>query len=281
MKRITFLMLLFFSFGALVCREDARVCKHGFPLISGGLTESGNMLFSIAQDMVGINLNLFSFDTFKIFTIVFPFVVAGRMADGCLQSWFYDRKHHKNIRQLDDAFRQFSEHSIVFPVFLAGALSVAAHDEDLKATSRMFFKGLPFVLLISDAIKQWDDFFVGEGCLRPWNEHFGRIKRSPGGFPSGHLASCTYAATLFGHRFGAKWAVPLGVLTAVVAISFLNCNRHYLSQIFAGAGVGAIFGIAASRQVDFRLSKQRKARVCVGADFDSQGSPAMKVGISF
>ena len=52
MKHITFLMVLFFSFSALVSSEDARVCKHGFPLISGGLTEPGKMLFSIAQDMV-------------------------------------------------------------------------------------------------------------------------------------------------------------------------------------------------------------------------------------
>ena len=37
MKHITFLMVLFFSFSALVSSEDARVCKHGFPLISGGL----------------------------------------------------------------------------------------------------------------------------------------------------------------------------------------------------------------------------------------------------
>lgn len=262
-------------------RTSSRVCEHGHSLMMPGLTEPGQWLYNVVEDMLRININVVSFDTFKIVTSIFPFVLIGRMVDGRLQSCFYDRKHHKNINQLNDACRLFAKHSLIYPVFLAGALSVSAHDEDVKATSRMFIKGLPFVLFVSDAIKQFDVYLVGDSCLRPWNENFSCKKRSRGGFPSGHLASVSYATVLYGVRFGPKWAVPLGALTAAVGLSFLNCNRHYLSQLFAGIGLGAIFGVAASHQVDFRLGKMRETRLQTGLDVDSQGAPALKVALSF
>lgn len=268
--------------GFLFSGENSRLCKHGHTLILPGLTEPGKIVRSIVEDVVCVNLNVLSFDTFKIVVSIFPFVLVARMVDGRLQNCFYDRAHHKNINQLRDACRQFSEHSIVYPVFLASALSLGARDEDLKATGRMFLKGLPSVLLVSDFIKKFDVELVGRGCLRPWNEHFSYKKRSRGGFPSGHLTSTAYAATLFGVRYGAKWAVPLGAITAAVGISFLNCNRHYLSQIFAGIALGAIYGVAASKQVDIRLEKQRKAcSFDIQTDIDAQGNPAVKFGVTF
>lgn len=250
--------------------------------IKPGFTPPGKLLYTVGQDMVGVNLNVLSFSTFKIVVSLFPFVLVGRMVDGRLQSCFYDRVHHKNICQLDDACRMFAKHSLVFPCCLAGALSFSARDEDVKATSRMFIKGLPFVLLMSNLIKRFDVHIVGDGCLRPWNEHFSREKRARGGWPSGHLASVSYAAALYGHRFGAKWAVPLGALTVAVGVSFLNCNRHYISQILAGVGLGTIYGVAASKQVDFRLAQNRK-EYCFTAELDAdhKGFPAMKFGVSF
>lgn len=272
---LTFLVLCIFT----TCSsfDPGRSCHYRTP----GFTPPGKVLHTVAQDIVGINLNIVSFSTFKIFVSMFPFVLVGRMVDGRLQSCFYDRVHHKNICQLDDACRMFAKHSLVFPCCLAGALSCAARDDDVKETSRMFIKGLPFVMLVSNLIKKFDVCIVGKGCLRPWNEHFSRVKRSRGGFPSGHLATVSYAATLYGVRFGPKWGVPLGLLTAAVGVSFLNCNRHYISQILAGIGLGAMYGVAASKQVDFRLAKKYDTCLCTELDVDQRGCPALKVGVSF
>lgn len=275
------LLFLFATASIMPTGFNPERYARGYRCPSPGPTPPGKLLFNFGQDMVGINLNIISFSTFKIVVSMFPFVLVGRMIDGRLQSCFYDRVHHKNICQLDDACRMFAKHSLVFPCFLAGALSLGARDDDVKETSRMFFKGLPFVLLMSNLIKRFDVHIVGEGCLRPWNEHFSREKRARGGWPSGHLASVSYAATLYGYRFGYKWALPLGALTAAVGISFLNCNRHYISQILAGVGLGAIYGVAASKQVDFRLSKKYDACLQANLDVDQQGCPAMKVGVTF
>jgi membrane-associated phospholipid phosphatase len=134
---------------------------------------------------------------------------------------------------------------------------------------------------MSNLIKKFDVHMVGKGCLRPWNEHFSSVQRARGGFPSGHLATVSYAATLYGVRFGPKWGVPLGLLTAAVGVSFLNCNRHYISQILAGVGLGAIYGVAASKQVDFRLARNYEARLQTKLDVDQRGCPAMKIGVNF
>src|SRR4029078_13565446 len=105
---------------------------YGYRHISPGFTPPGETVFTIAQDIVGIHLNIISFSTYKIFVTTFPFFIAARMIDERLENCFYDTKHHRNINQMDDAFHMFAKHSIVFPFFLAGALSFGAHDEDLK-----------------------------------------------------------------------------------------------------------------------------------------------------
>ena len=54
---------------------------------------------------------------------------------------------------------------------------------------------------------------------------------------------------LYGMRFGYQFAVPLGAVTAFVGTTFLACNRHYFSQLIAGAGFGAIYALAANKVI--------------------------------
>ncbi len=128
----------------------------------------------------------------------------------------------------------------------------------------MLLLGIPFVIFGKDIIKKLDADF----CLRPWHQDFCQThKQAMGGFPSGHMAQATYIATLYGMRFGPKLAIPLAFFAAGLGIVFLNCNRHYLSQLVAGVGLGALYGIAANKVIDSKLAENVTLNVC----FDRHG----------
>jgi hypothetical protein len=75
-----------------------------------------------------------------------------------------------------------------------------------------------------------------------------RRQRPDGGeysFPSGH-ASVTFAtATVLHRQFGWKVGVPAYVMASYVAVSRVQAQRHYLSDVIFGAAVGMISGYAA------------------------------------
>lgn len=231
----------------------------------------------ILKDGYLIIKNIFDPDTFKVIVGTIPFYIAASMMDEKLHHCFYIREKHKNVCQLDPFFCGFAQYGFTFPVFFASALSIAARDERLRHTSRIFMVGVPLVFFTSDLIKQ--SVFI-PAAFRPWHEDFHRHKRSFRGFPSGHMALVSYAAFTYGLQMGPKYAVPLGLLATFVGASFINCNRHYLSQIIAGAGVGAVFAFATSKAVDQKLACLNK-NINVGASVDAKGCPALSVSFQF
>ena len=68
---------------------------------------------------------------------------------------------------------------------------------------------------------------------RPDGEH----KRSNAAFPSSHAANAFVIAASLSLRHR-RWAVPLGLGAAVVAYSRLYLDRHWLSDVTAGALLG-------------------------------------------
>ncbi len=65
-------------------------------------------------------------------------------------------------------------------------------------------------------------------------------------FPSGH-ASVTFATALVLQRHLGWWSVPTFLVASYTAISRLHENRHYLSDVVAGAAVGVISGRTVTR----------------------------------
>ena len=63
-------------------------------------------------------------------------------------------------------------------------------------------------------------------------------------FPSGHAASSFATATVLERHFGWKVGLPAYGLAAYVAGSRLSENRHYLSDVIFGAGIGIVSGRA-------------------------------------
>ena len=61
-------------------------------------------------------------------------------------------------------------------------------------------------------------------------------------FPSGHAAGTFAAATVLQQHLGWKWAVPTYTIASYVAMSRLVDDRHWASDVVAGATLGIIVG---------------------------------------
>ncbi|HLJ31991.1 MAG TPA: phosphatase PAP2 family protein, partial [Candidatus Babeliales bacterium] len=183
--------------------------------------------------------------------------------------------HKRNRNEPAQWSKEIARLSIGVPIALLGTQAFFSRNANMQMTSRIFLTGMPFVLLAKDLIKKLD-FDV---CKRPFHEKFAKHQRSFGGFPSGHLAEATYMAVLYGVRFGPNFAIPLGAVAAFVTIIFLSSNRHYLSQMIAGAGFGAMYAMSANHLIDSKLAKKRNLRL--GLTKDDNGNPAMKLSLDF
>jgi hypothetical protein len=224
--------------------------------------KGGVFLGEVVMDALLLHRYLFSVDTAKILTGFTPFYLISRSIDDDIQSRFYDEKYHKNINQFHQKCHQVARFGVGVPMGVFSSLAIIAPDKDIRMTARMFAIGLPFVHSGKDIIKSID----AKACLRPWHEDFSKEKRSSGGFPSGHMANITYAATLFGLRHGIKWAAPLSLFAVFVAADFINCNRHYLSQIIAGAGLGVLYAVAATKVIEKRIQKNFYCQLKIDAE---------------
>ncbi len=234
------------------------------------------MLGGFAEDVVRVNLGLFSWDSFKIFVITAPFYVGTRMIDEKLHNCFFDHKNKKNINEPSQWSKEIARLSIGVPIALLGTQAFLSRDADMQMTSQIFLTGMPFVLLAKDFFKTRLDYDL---CKRPFHEKFAKHQRKYGGFPSGHLAEATYTAVLYGMRYGPNFAVPLGSIAAFVTVIFLSSNRHYLSQMVAGAGFGAMYAVSANSLINSKLAKKRNLELSLATN--DQGSPVMKLAMKF
>lgn len=233
----------------------------------------GEAITDACKDVFVLNKNLFTWNTFKIICSVFPFFVAARMIDEKLQRCFYDPTCHKNINQMPSWCHEVAKASIALPIVLLGVDAFFSRDDDRRWTSQILLVGMPFVIWTKTLIKQ----MKFDACLRPWNENFSCEQRSFGGFPSGHMAQALYMAVLYGKRYGPRFAVPLGLLAGFIGVTFVSCNRHYISQVIAGAAFGSIYALAASKLVDDKLA----SRVQMGIGMDEQGHPNFSMAVSW
>jgi hypothetical protein len=232
-----------------------------------------DVIRDVAQEVIGIHCNILSWDTFAIITTAFPFFVAARMVDEDLQSCFYDRSCHKNRRQFPDWCHDVANWAISVPIGILALSTLFTDDEEFFETNKTFLVGVIFVVSGKVLLKKFDFDF----CLRPWHEKFSSVKRAHGGFPSGHMAEVTYITLMYGLRYGASFAIPLTLLALGVGATFLNCNRHYLSQLIGGAAFGAIYALACHRWINHKLAEGLSCYLTVSTD----GAPALNIDYVF
>ena len=80
-------------------------------------------------------------------------------------------------------------------------------------------------------------------------------------FPSGHASNAFALAVVAERHYGWKAGVPAYTLASLVAVSRLQRNKHYLSDVMAGATLGYIVGRTVVRVNGQPLDPLRGARL--------------------
>jgi membrane-associated phospholipid phosphatase len=206
-------------------------------------------LTTIFEDAFDLHCNLFSMTTLKIGVATVPLYLIARLSDRHVHQQFYDATDHTNKKQLPTTVTKVFEKGGDAGIILLSSLALFANDPCLRTTGRVFAIGAASALIAKDIIKT----FQTNAALRPWNQYFSKEQRAYGGFPSGHMIEATYMLTVWGLGYGWAAAVPLGLFAAGMFGVLVNSNRHYASQVVAGAGLGAAYGFAAHKVIHNRL----------------------------
>jgi hypothetical protein len=224
-----------------------------------------NPINKIPSTIIDFHKNIFCKDTLKIVTAFTPLYLIGRLVDKKIHRCFYCSDHHKNTHQFPKWCYHCSNHGLTAELVTLSAFSFYPFNRDVKITAQVFAISLPFTWVGKKFLK----VFKTEACLRPHNQFFNKKKKAYGGCPSGHVMEAMYAATLFGMQLGPWWGVPLGAAAAAIFINFTTANRHFVSQMVAGAGLGVIYASAASKVVD--TFKYKDVSYSVYKDATTQG----------
>ncbi len=234
----------------------------------------GNIFNVFVQNLVDVNRAVFkSVDTLKILTWVLPVYLFARWSDDVVHASFYDAALHKNIFQMPKAFQQFTNTGVTaLTVALALLPIVPKIDLDLRRTCSLFGEGVVSLAVVRTFLK---NSLKARSSCRPWNGSFSNKQRAQGGFPSGHMAFAGYMTTLFGLRHGPKWGVPLSIFSSFAFFSSINCNRHYISQLVGGLGLGIIYGYGSYQVLNSRYGEHTN----ISFDLDKHNRPS--IGISY
>jgi membrane-associated phospholipid phosphatase len=95
-------------------------------------------------------------------------------------------------------------------------------------------------------------------------------------FPSGHTSSAFSLATVAERHYGWKVGVPAYLLASGIGYSRIEKDKHYLSDVLAGATLGFIVGRTVSRLDGERPAKKSFVSVGPATDVHGQG-----VGLGF
>lgn len=217
-------------------------------------------MHTIISDMVYFNKYLFfSADTYKILLLSGPLYMACRAGDKPMHNYFYDKKKHRNINTIPPVFHYSVDPLMAVALTTSIVLQFISPDLHTRKVSEVFLAALPFLSLYKNVLKT----FHIKGALRPKNQCFSACTSYYGGFPSGHMWQATFMAYLFGAELGVNYAVPLGAFATLVAVQSVAINRHTLSQVCAGAALGAVFGAAAQKVVHRALQDESSYGILV------------------
>lgn len=232
-----------------------------------------DVLENLLTDAWYLHVNILSWDTVKLLALFTPWYIITRHVDHPVHNLFYRQEDHINICQWAHSVHSAADKSALGISIALAALSLNPWDAELARASRVFASGLVPIWIIKNIFKT----IRHDGCLRPRCEFFDKHKIYYGGCPSGHMAFITYATTFYGLHYGPLFWIPLGAASVAIFCSSVNSNRHFVSQLVAGVGLGAIYGVAAHKVVDAYNCYD----VECGLGTDAWGRPAVEVGYSF
>ena len=237
-----------------------------------------NLSKKLCVDFKDIFIDLPTISTLKTITAFLPFYLIGRKIDNRVHATFYDAVNHRNVNQ-PPKFTKIVLNDLFFPLpfIVLGSMGLIHKDAYERRTGQIFAMGVLATWLTKSFIKT----LKVDAGLRPLNENFNPSPRVHGGNPSGHTALAAFMAMYYGLYKGKNYGVPLAFYTGLVGSMAITTNRHYLSQLVAGAGLGVMFGIAAHK-VRLALDDELyENRISFGMTSDSCGSPAFGLAYNF
>jgi len=98
-------------------------------------------------------------------------------------------------------------------------------------------------------------------------------------FPSGHSSNAFTLAAVIERHYGWKAGVPAYAVAAAIGWARVEADKHYLSDVLAGATLGYIVGRTVVR-VNGQPLEAKKARLSV-SPVVGRRTKAVMVGVSF
>lgn len=227
-------------------------------------------------DSCDIWKKIVSLDSMKVLTVVTPFYLIGRKADDKVHSKFYDASTHTNKHQPSKFLKTFLYDEVMAaPIIFSYCVGLLSEDPVTRRFSSIFGTGLLWAWTSKVFVKK---IFKTDANLRPGSAEFDQHQRTHGGNPSGHTTQATYLATMLWLYKGPKYGVPLSLYATAIAGMSVAINHHYFSQVIAGAGFGALFGIAAySVFSDWKLPEN----LTISLDVNHQAQCGLKIAYNF
>jgi hypothetical protein len=213
---------------------------------------------------------------------VLPIVLAGPApASGAPPGQLQDAGPRALARDIIGDFEHLPARANVEPLAIGSVVALAVHPADPDVNGGLAGKAAHDVFLPGKVIGYWPvnagaavaTYLVGRhagsgkaarvgadllraqvvsGALTEAIKLAVRRERPDGGgrdsFPSGHASTAFASATVLARHLGWRWAVPAYIVASYVAVSRLQGNRHYLSDVVFGGTVGFVAAQTATRQ---------------------------------
>lgn len=166
------------------------------------------------------------------------------------------RNRDKNVRDAGSFISKFGYAYEAYALTAFGAYGFIFKNEKVKTTTLLATQSVITSFLVQTAFKTltgrtrpnyYSEFSEAEPrFLGP----FGNFKKGPtgkhtnGSFPSGHTTAAFAAATVFSVEYKDKPLIPIIAYTSasLVGLSRITENKHWFTDVFAGAALGYLTG---------------------------------------
>ncbi len=215
----------------------------------------GRFVPNLGRNFVGV----FSKDNLRPFAVGLAAAGAGSLLDDTLKARFQGR-----AEEFGEAGQSFGGVTVMAPLALT-AFAAGRFANDTRFRAATYDMGQAFVVTAAytEILKR------AASRTRP------DLSNSKS-FPSGHTSNAFALATVVSSHYGRKAGVAAYALAGLVGVSRIERDKHYLSDVVAGAALGVIVGRTATRE-DGEPLRGRK-RFSLGPSFAPSGGG---VGVGF
>jgi membrane-associated phospholipid phosphatase len=221
-------------------------------------SDSAPRLARFPKDLVLNAAAIFSSDNIVPLFVGTAATFASRPADDSIRNFFQNEQHWKGF---DGVGRQIGKSQLVGPAIGVALLTGAAiKNPELQSLSYDLAQGFVLTNAMTAGIK------TVSGRSRP-------DVTSDYSFPSGHTSNSFMWATVLARHWGWVAGVPAYAVASYVGASRLESEKHFLTDVVAGATLGYIVGRTVTRK------RKRGGRINLGVAIPPGGGAAATLAI--